>query len=151
VVLARRGGYACALVEGDRVEVSKVGTRYVQGRTAAGGWSQQRFARRRANQTDELVGACTEHAVRLLAGAGARLVVTGGDRELPDRVLTDPRLKAVAELPRGRRLEVGDPRSEVVKKLPVLLRQVTVQLSPPDEVLGGNASGGDGPAGSDQR
>jgi hypothetical protein len=131
VVLARRGGYACALVDGDRVEVSKVGTRYVQGRTAAGGWSQQRFARRRANQTDDLVGACTEHAVRLLAGARAHLVVTGGDRELPDRVLADPRLRALAALPRGRRLDVGDPRSEVVKKLPLLLRQVTVQLSAP--------------------
>jgi hypothetical protein len=36
----------------------KVGTRYVQSRTAAGGWSQQRFARRRDNQADELVGRC---------------------------------------------------------------------------------------------
>jgi hypothetical protein len=129
VVLARRGGYACAVVEGDRVEVSKVGTRYVQGRTAAGGWSQQRFARRRANQTDGLVDACVEVAVRLLARSGATAVATGGDRDLAHRVLADRRLRDLAELPRGQHVVVGDPRSDIVKELPKFLRQVTIQIS----------------------
>lgn len=126
VILTRRGGYACAVVEGDRVEVSKVGTRYVQGRTAAGGWSQQRFARRRANQTDGLVEACADHSVRLLVPSGATLTVTGGDRALCERVLTDPRLKPLTGLPRGQHLTVGDPRSDVVKGLPRMLRQVSI-------------------------
>ena len=56
VVLVRRGGYAVGVASGDRLTAHKVGTRYVQSRTAAGGWSQQRFARRRANQADGLVG-----------------------------------------------------------------------------------------------
>jgi hypothetical protein len=131
VVLARRGGYACAVVQGDRVEVSKVGTRYVQGRTAAGGWSQQRFARRRANQTDDLVQTCADHAVRLLVPSGATVVATGGDRTLCDRVLADPRLKALGKLHRGQHLDVGDPRSDIVKDLPRLLRVVPIQLAAP--------------------
>ncbi len=42
------------------------GTRHVQSRTAAGGWSQQRFARRRGKQADELVDAVVGHARRVL-------------------------------------------------------------------------------------
>ncbi len=70
IILVRRGGYAVGLAHGDRLTAHKVGTRYVQSRTAAGGWSQQRFARRRANQADGLVGAVAEHAVRLLGTPG---------------------------------------------------------------------------------
>ncbi len=47
VLLARLGGHAAGVFEGSRLVESKVGSRHVQGRTAAGGWSQQRFARRR--------------------------------------------------------------------------------------------------------
>ncbi|HEX5594766.1 MAG TPA: acVLRF1 family peptidyl-tRNA hydrolase, partial [Micromonosporaceae bacterium] len=47
LLLARKGAVAAGVVDGDRLVESKVETRYVQGRTAAGGWSQQRFARRR--------------------------------------------------------------------------------------------------------
>ncbi len=72
VVLARRGGYAVALVGPDgALERHKVGTRHVQSRTAAGGWSQQRFARRRGNQADALVEAVAGHTSRLLEEASA--------------------------------------------------------------------------------
>lgn len=128
VVLARRGGYACLVVEGERILASKVGTRYVQGRTAAGGWSQQRFARRRANQTEELALACLGVAERLLLPADAELLATGGDRPLVDRVVEDPRLRALAALPRGPHLAVGDPRSDVVRAVPDLLRRVSVRI-----------------------
>ena len=51
---------------------SKLDTSYVQGRTAAGGWSQQRFARRRVNQAkaaaeeaaDIAVGCCCRRSAR---------------------------------------------------------------------------------------
>lgn len=66
VILVRRGGYAVGRVRGGKLLLHKVGTRYVQSRTAAGGWSQQRYARRRDNQADELVGAVVEHAARIL-------------------------------------------------------------------------------------
>jgi hypothetical protein len=136
-VLARRGGYACAVLGPDGVEASKVGTRYVQGRTAAGGWSQQRFARRRENQTEDLVRTCADVAVRLLVppAGGSRApfdgLLTGGDRPLAERVLADPRLRTLLELPRATHLALGDPRTDVVRSLPSRLHAVTVTLTEP--------------------
>ena len=130
VLLVRRGGYACAVVEGARVTTSKVGTRYVQSRTAAGGWSQQRFARRRANQARDLVGAVADVAARVLVPAGTQWLVTGGDRPLVTDVLTDRRLAGLAGLPRGPHLTLGDPRSDVVRALPALIAQVRIDLEP---------------------
>src|SRR5262249_9520678 len=42
VLLVRRGGFAAGVFEGARLAESKIGARHVQGRTKAGGWSQQR-------------------------------------------------------------------------------------------------------------
>jgi Actinobacteria/chloroflexi VLRF1 release factor len=131
VLLVRRGGYACTVVDAGRVATSKVGHRYVQGRTAAGGWSQQRFARRREKQTDELAGAAVDVAARLLLDPRPEVVATGGDRPLVDRVLADPRLRTLAALPRGPHLAVGDPSADLVRSLPDLLTRVTVILTEP--------------------
>jgi hypothetical protein len=130
VLLVRRGGYAVALVAGGTVAASKVGSRYVQGRTAAGGWSQQRFARRREGQTAGLLDAAAATAVRVLAGPAPDVVVTGGDRTLADRLLADPRLRDLARLPRERHLDVGDPRAADVAALPERLRGVRITLTP---------------------
>jgi hypothetical protein len=131
VLLVRRGGYACAAVDAGRVTASKVGHRYVQGRTAAGGWSQQRFARRREKQTDELAGAAADVAARLLLDAAPEVLATGGDRPLVDRVLADPRVRALAALPRGPHLAVGDPSADLVRSLPDLLTRVAVTVTEP--------------------
>lgn len=130
-LLVRRGGYACAVLDGDRVTASKVGSRYVQGRTAAGGQSQQRFARRREKQAAELVGAAVEVAQRVLlpAAADGVLLATGGDRPLLDEVLADRRLAGLARLGRGPHLEVQDPKSDLVAALPRRLRVVTIRLT----------------------
>ena len=130
VLLLRRGGYAVALVEDGAVTASKVGSRYVQGRTAAGGWSQQRFARRREGQAAALLDAAAGTAVRVLAPLGGDALVTGGDRALVDRLLADPRLRPLAALPRERHLDVGDPRADDVRALPERLRSVRVVLTP---------------------
>jgi hypothetical protein len=111
---------------------SKVGTRYVQGRTAAGGWSQQRFARRRDNQTADLVGTAAEHALRLLVPAlPVDGLVTGGDAPLIERLLADPRLGPLAALPVVAHLAVGDPRSDVLRDVPVQVRKVRIDLVDP--------------------
>jgi hypothetical protein len=115
VLLVRRGGYALGMATGTRLTSHKTGTRYVQSRTAAGGWSQQRFARRRANQADELVGAVVEHAVRLLRGSGARGLVLGGDRALAEAVLEDDRLTELRDLPRRELYDLPDPRLVVLE------------------------------------
>src|SRR3990170_2609380 len=78
ILLVRKGGFAVATVVRGRVADSKVGQRHVQGRTKAGGQSQQRFARRRDNQARQAYEAAAEHAARIL-GSGPLTVVAGGD------------------------------------------------------------------------
>ncbi|CAA9352804.1 MAG: FIG00865945: hypothetical protein [uncultured Nocardioidaceae bacterium] len=115
VLLVRKGGFAVArLAAGDLVE-HKIGQRHVQGRTKAGGQSQQRFARRRDNQAREAYDAAAGHAARVL-GAPHRLdtVVTGGDRPAVEAVLADDRLAPLRDLVVSRWLPVPDPRRAVL-------------------------------------
>ena len=128
VVLVRRGGYAVGVASGTRLSAHKVGTRYVQSRTAAGGWSQQRFARRRANQADELVGAAADHAVRLLTGIRPAGLVLGGDRALVSALLDDERLAALRDLPRRELYDLPDPRLSVLERALERGRAVRVTL-----------------------
>ncbi len=128
LLLVRRGGYALGVATGERLTLHKTGTRYVQSRTAAGGWSQQRFARRRGNQADELVGAVTEHAVRLLRGSGARGLVLGGDRALAESVLEDDRLVGLRDLPRRELYDLPDPRLAVLETALGRARAVRVTI-----------------------
>jgi hypothetical protein len=69
LLLARQASVAVGIAEGPRLVVSKVDTYYVQSRTAAGGWSQQRFARRRANQARAAAESAADQAVRILLTA----------------------------------------------------------------------------------
>jgi peptide subunit release factor 1 (eRF1) len=116
VVLVRRGGYAVGLADATGVlTASKVGTRHVQSRTAAGGWSQQRFARRRGNQADELVRAVAEHAHRLVPRGIPAGVVLGGDRALVRAVLDDDRLEFLGTLPARELYDLPDPRRSVLE------------------------------------
>lgn len=95
VLLVRKGGFAVARLEGDRVVGSKVGQRHVQGRSKAGGQSQQRFARRRDNQARQAYEAAADHATRLLDGLSGPLM-TGGDRAALTEVLARPSLRHLA-------------------------------------------------------
>ncbi|WP_235545351.1 acVLRF1 family peptidyl-tRNA hydrolase [Phycicoccus sp. Soil802] len=115
VLLIRRGGYAVGLADGPAFTESKVGKRHVQSRTAAGGWSQQRFARRRGNQADELVRAVTEHTLRILPRGIPRGLVVGGDKALVRAVLDDPRLAHLDALPRRELYDLPDPRRDVLE------------------------------------
>ena len=100
LLLARRGAAGAAIVDGTTVTASKVERFYVQGRTAAGGSSQQRYARRRANQADAATERAADVAARVLlphtpgVGAGSdgsiNALVCGGDRSMIDAVLADP-------------------------------------------------------------
>ncbi|MGN0063868.1 MAG: acVLRF1 family peptidyl-tRNA hydrolase [Nocardioides sp.] len=111
VLLVRKGGFAVARLEGARIVESKVGQRHVQGRTKAGGQSQQRFARRRDNQARQAYEAAAGHAARVLDGV--ERVVVGGDRSGVDEVLTDARLSRVTVV--GTWHAVPDPRRSVLE------------------------------------
>jgi hypothetical protein len=121
LVLVRRGGYGVAVASEGIILVAKTGTKYVQSRTAAGGQSQQRFARRRANQADAMLESVAEQA---------RLVF-GGDRGLADEVLALPALKPWAGLPRLAYLDVPDPRAAVLKKAAADACAVRVTVTDP--------------------
>jgi hypothetical protein len=109
VLLVRKGGFAVARLDGDALVESKVGQRHVQGRTKAGGQSQQRFARRRDNQARQAYEAAADHAARILTPGP---VVTGGDRAAVDEVLADARLAGLRVV--GPWLAVPDPRRDVL-------------------------------------
>ncbi len=118
VLLVRLGGHACGVFEGDRLVASKVGSRQVHGRSAAGGWSQQRFARRREGQSAVALRAAADVAVRLLLPARLDALVTGGERTAVDAVLADRRLAPLRPLVTGRLLDVPDPRLRVLAAVP---------------------------------
>jgi hypothetical protein len=131
-ILVRRGGYGAGVFDGTRLVASKVDTSYVQGTTKAGGWSQQRYARRRANQARSAFAEAADIAARILLPVLATLdaVVTGGDRAAVDEVLADVRLRDVRELVTGPLLQVPDPRLRVLERLPEQFRAVTVHIHP---------------------
>jgi Actinobacteria/chloroflexi VLRF1 release factor len=134
LLLARRGGVAVGIADGDALVASKVDSRYVQGRTAAGGWSQQRFARRRDNQTKAAARDAADIAAQLLLPALGDLtsVVTGGDRRAVDAVLSDPRLAPVAVARSERFLEVPEPKLVALKAAVGQARAVRIRLVDPD-------------------
>jgi hypothetical protein len=136
VLLVRKGGFAVGRLEGDRLAEHKIGQRHVQGRTKAGGQSQQRFARRRENQARSAYDAAAGHAARVL-GAPHRLdaLVTGGDRAAVTAVLQDARLATVAGLAASRWLPVPDPRRSVLDQAVVDALSVEVTVTDPREGL----------------
>jgi hypothetical protein len=128
VLLVRRGGHAAGVFDGLELVASKVGSSYVQGGTKAGGWSQQRFARRRANQASAAFAAAADAAARVLANAALDAFVAGGDRPAVRAVLDDRRLAHLHIT--GPWLEVKDPRLKVLAEMPAQFRAVRIRLDP---------------------
>lgn len=133
VLLVRLGGYAAGVFHGVDLETSKVGSRPVHGRNAAGGQSQQRFARRREGQARVALAEAADVAARILAPVAIDLeaVVTGGDRRAVTTVLADPRLAALVPLVQPRLLDVPDPRLRVLLATPAQFRAVQIRLTDP--------------------
>ncbi len=134
VLLVRLGGYAVGVFDGDQLTTSKVGSRQVHGRSAAGGWSQHRFARRREGQVRVALDTAANVAVTILAPVVGSLdaVVTGGDRAALATVLADVRLAGVAAKTTARILDVPDPRLVVLRRAPELFGSIRVTLTEPN-------------------
>lgn len=128
VLLVRRAGYAAGLFAGAQLLTSKVGSTYVQGTTKAGGWSQQRYARRRANQADAAFADAADAAARILGGSALDALVAGGDRDAVRSVLADKRLSHLT--PTGPWLQVKDPKLRILEATPAQFRAVRVSLDP---------------------
>jgi Actinobacteria/chloroflexi VLRF1 release factor len=135
VLLVRLGGYAAGVFTGTppRLADSKVGSRLVHGRSAAGGQSQQRFARRREKQAAEALGAAADTAAAVFGRSGRPLdaVVLGGDRRAVAGLRDDPRLRGYFAVAVDRFLTTPDPRLAVLRETPKMFRAIRVQLTEP--------------------
>jgi hypothetical protein len=136
VLLVRLGGYAAGVFTGPdaRLAASKVGSRLVHGRSAAGGTSQHRFARRREKQATEALAAAADCAVRVFGPYAAELdaVVLGGDKRAIAALREDGRLRPYFEIAMDRFLTVPDPRLTVLQRTPRAFRAIRIQLTEPD-------------------
>jgi hypothetical protein len=133
VLLVRLGGYAAGVFSGapPRLEASKVGARQVHGRSAAGGWSQHRFARRREKQAATALEAAADTAVAVLGPHLGRLdaVVLGGDKRAVAGLRDDPRLRPYFDRAVERFLTVPDPRLVVLRETPKMFRSVRILIT----------------------
>lgn len=133
VLLARLGGYAAGVFTGaePRLVASKVGSRLVHGRSAAGGTSQHRFARRREKQAREALEAAADNAIGVFGSFGGQLdaVVLGGDKRSIAVLREDSRLRPYFDLAVDRFLTVPDPRLVVLQGTPRLFRAVRIRLA----------------------
>jgi Actinobacteria/chloroflexi VLRF1 release factor len=134
VLLVRLGGYAAGVFTGypPALADAKTGARPVHGRSAAGGWSQHRFARRREKQASEALDAAANAAV-LIFGRGPRFgaLVLGGDKRAIAELRDDPRLTPYLALATERFLTVPDPKRAVLLDVPRLFTAVRIRITEP--------------------
>jgi hypothetical protein len=116
LVLVRLGAYSIGIACAGEVEQSSTGRNLVHGRNKAGGWSQQRFARRRKGQARHALEAAADTVARVLLPERQRLdaVVLGGDRHALDALCGDPRLSGLLDSAEPKVLDVAEPRRAVL-------------------------------------
>ncbi len=133
LVLVRLGGHSVGVARDGAVEVSRTGRRPVAGRSAAGGWSQRRFARRREGQARVALRAAATDAAEVLVPRLSELdaVVLGGDRRALDDLRADPRLATLFALAEPRVLDVPDPRRAVLEDAARRARGVAIVVREP--------------------
>jgi hypothetical protein len=137
VLLVRLGGYAVGVFSGvpPRLGPSKTGRRLVHGRSAAGGWSQHRFARRRENQAAVALGAAADATAGIFGGYGAAgldAVVLGGDKRSVAGLRDDARLAPYLSRATDRFLTVPDPSPAVLKGIPPAYQAIRIRLTEPE-------------------
>ncbi len=136
VLLVRLGGYAVGVFAGSppRLVSSKTGSRPVHGRSAAGGWSQHRFARRRENQAATALRAAADAAAEVFGQYGPDgldVVVLGGDKRSVAGLRADARLENYLARATDRFLTVPDPRLAVLRDIPRAFLAIRIRLTEP--------------------
>ena len=136
VLLVRLGGYAAGVFTGSppRLVSSKTGSRPVHGRSAAGGWSQHRFARRRENQAATALRAAADTAATMFGPHRLDDLVLGGDKRSIAGIRGDPRLAPYLALATDRFLTVPDPRLAVLKETPRSFLAIRIRVTEPESV-----------------
>ena len=116
LVLVRGGAHSIGTAKDGVVLSSSTDRAYLQGRTAAGGWSQQRYARRRGNQLTASLADSAATVQRLLLPFAGRLggVVLAGDASALRKVMAEPALAPLAALPSRTFGDIPEPRRAVL-------------------------------------
>jgi hypothetical protein len=137
VLLVRLGGYAVGVFAGSppRLVSSKTGSRPVHGRSAAGGWSQHRFARRRENQAATALRAAADAAAQVFGRYGPDgldAVVLGGDKRSAAGLRGDTQVEKYLARATERFLTVPDPRLAVLRDIPRAFLATRIRLTEPE-------------------
>ncbi len=138
-LLIRRRAHAVGVFDGPVLDAGRHDHHYVQGTTKAGGWSQQRYARRRGNQTAKAFAEAAEDVAALLAPRVGELdaLVLGGDGTAARTVLADfPDLRELAARTRHPVYPVADPNHTVLVGFPALFRAVPIELNEAAQAAG---------------
>lgn len=130
LVLVRLGGHSVGIAEGGHVVTSRTDRRPVHGRNSAGGWSQQRFARRREGQAREALRAAAKDVAEVIATRLDELdgIVLGGDRNAIDELRDDSRLRELFERAEPGVLDVPEPRRTVLDEAAARTRCVELVI-----------------------
>lgn len=130
LLLVRLGGHSIGLAQDGKVLVSRTDRHLVHGRSAAGGWSQKRFARRRDGQARDALRSAADDAFEVLVPRLAEMdaVVLGGDRRALDELREDRRLAPLFARAEPRVLDISEPRRTVLDEAAVRAIAVEVVL-----------------------
>jgi len=130
LILVRLGGHSIGVAFGGKVEISTTDRKQVHGRSSAGGWSQQRFARRREGQARVALQAAADDVARVLVPRIAELdsVVLGGDWQALDVLRNDRRLADVFVKAEDRVLDVPEPRRAILDEAAERARCVEIVI-----------------------
>jgi hypothetical protein len=130
LLLVRLGGHSIGIAEGGLVTVSRTDSKPVHGRNSAGGWSQQRFARRREGQARLALQSTAQDVVEVLLPRLSEVdaVVLGGDQRALDVLREDQRLAEIFARAEPRILEVGEPRRAILDEAAERVRFVEIVI-----------------------
>ncbi|MFD6071115.1 MULTISPECIES: acVLRF1 family peptidyl-tRNA hydrolase [Amycolatopsis] len=133
LLLVRRGGHSVGIARGGVVVQSRTDRHLVQGRSAAGGWSQQRFSRRREGQARSALRSAADDAFEVLVPHLSEVdaVVLGGDRRALASLREDNRLAPLFQLAEARVLDIAEPRRTVLEDAAERAVAVQITLSGP--------------------
>ncbi|MDR7303417.1 acVLRF1 family peptidyl-tRNA hydrolase [Haloactinomyces albus] len=133
VVLVRLGAHSVGISAGGKVVESSTDRHPVHGRNKAGGWSQQRFARRRADQARRSLQAAADAVAHVVLPEQDTLdgLVLGGDRKALATLGEDSRLSALLASAESRVLDVPEPRRAVLDEAARRAIAVEVQVHDP--------------------
>jgi hypothetical protein len=133
-ILVRGGAHSIGVIKSGVVLSSSTDRAYLQGRTAAGGWSQQRFARRRDNQRTASYESAASTAARILGPVVGMVdgLIVAGDRQGLAEVLADSRLAFLAGLPVRSFPDIPEPRRAVLDEIATRSLSVEITVTGPE-------------------